>query len=65
MSISESLSNLISVVEGAKADADKFESGVRGSDGAGTKVRGTMQEVKNMAQAIREEVSAIRDQRKK
>ncbi len=45
---------LKSLVEGLEGDADKFFN--KGNNAAGTRVRKGLQEVKNLAQAIRLEI---------
>ena len=52
----EELKNLISSLEG---DIDKFYS--KGNSAAGTRVRKGMQDLKNIAQAIRSEVQEIKN----
>lgn len=54
----KSLQDLVNVVESAKQDAEKFE---KGNSAAGTRLRQKMQEVKKLAQAIREEVSETKN----
>lgn len=51
----EELKNLIASLEG---DADKFYA--KGNSAAGTRLRKGMQELKNMAQAIRAEVQELK-----
>lgn len=49
---------LVQVIESAKIDAEKF---VNGNNAAGTRLRAKMQEVKNMAQAVRNDVSEVKN----
>lgn len=50
------LKELIAAIE---ADADKFYN--KGSKAAGTRIRGGMQEIKALAQEIRNEVTALKN----
>ncbi|KAA5536360.1 histone H1 [Taibaiella lutea] len=50
------LKELLATIE---ADADKFYN--KGSKAAGTRVRGGMQEIKALAQEIRNEVTALKN----
>ena len=52
----EQLKELLASIE---ADADKFYN--KGSKAAGTRVRGGMQEIKALAQEIRNEVTALKN----
>ena len=51
----EKFSKLKKLVAGVEADADKFYNS--GNGAAGTRVRKAMQELKNLAQEIRTEVT--------
>ncbi|GGC60590.1 hypothetical protein GCM10011387_12770 [Pedobacter quisquiliarum] len=51
----EKFSKLKELVAGVEADADKFYNS--GNGAAGTRVRKAMQELKNLAQEIRTEVT--------
>ncbi len=51
----EELKNIIASLEG---DADKFYN--KGNSAAGTRIRKGMQELKNAAQAIRQEVQELK-----
>lgn len=53
MTILEQLTALETIINNAKGDATKFDAGGKGSNGAGTRVRGAMQELKRAAQSIR------------
>jgi Histone H1-like protein Hc1 len=55
----EELKALISSIEG---DADKFYN--KGNSAAGTRVRKGMQDLKNLAQAIRAEVQELKNKEK-
>jgi hypothetical protein len=55
----EELKGLISSIEG---DADKFYN--KGNSAAGTRVRKGMQDLKNLAQAIRAEVQELKNKEK-
>lgn len=52
----EELKNLIALIE---QDADKFYN--KGNSAAGTRVRKGMQDLKNIAQAIRAEVQELKN----
>lgn len=52
----EELKNIIASLEG---DADKFYN--KGNSAAGTRIRKGMQELKNAAQAIRQEVQELKN----
>jgi len=56
----EELKNLITSIEG---DADKFYN--KGNSAAGTRVRKGMQDLKNIAQAIRSEVQELKNKETK
>ncbi|MFM6976340.1 MAG: histone H1 [Sphingobacteriaceae bacterium] len=51
-----------SVLAGLEADADKFYN--KGNSAAGTRIRKGMQDLKNLAQAIRLEVQATKNKEK-
>ncbi|MBL7851052.1 MAG: histone H1 [Cyclobacteriaceae bacterium] len=55
----EELKNLIASIE---TDADKFYN--KGNSAAGTRVRKGMQDLKNIAQAIRAEVQELKNKEK-
>jgi hypothetical protein len=55
----EELKNLIASIE---TDADKFYN--KGNSAAGTRVRKGMQDLKNIAQAIRAEVQDLKNKEK-
>lgn len=55
----EELKGLITSIEG---DADKFYN--KGNSAAGTRVRKGMQDLKNLAQAIRAEVQELKNKEK-
>jgi hypothetical protein len=55
----EELKTLIASLE---ADADKFYN--KGNSAAGTRIRKGMQELKNAAQAIRQEVQELKNKEK-
>lgn len=55
----EELKSLIASIE---ADADKFYN--KGNSAAGTRVRKGMQDLKNIAQAIRAEVQELKNKEK-
>ena len=55
----EKFNELKSLVEGLEGDADKFYN--KGNSAAGTRVRKGMQDLKNLAQAIRAEVQEIKN----
>ena len=55
----EELKSLIASIEN---DADKFYN--KGNSAAGTRVRKGMQDLKNIAQAIRAEVQSLKNQNK-
>lgn len=50
----EKFNELKSLIDGLEGDADKFFN--KGNNAAGTRVRKGLQEVKNLAQAIRLEI---------
>ncbi|MEL7473363.1 MAG: histone H1 [Planctomycetota bacterium] len=54
----DSYEQLKKIIADAEDDVAKAEGG---NKAAGTRVRGTMQEVKNLAQEIRKEVLELRD----
>lgn len=56
----EELKNIIASLEG---DADKFYN--KGNSAAGTRIRKGMQELKNAAQAIRQEVQELKNKESK
>lgn len=49
---------LLDLVHSAQEDAEKFENG---NAAAGTRLRAKMQEVKNLAQDIRKDVTAVKN----
>jgi len=49
---------LVDIMFSAQEDAEKFE---KGNSAAGTRLRKKMQEVKNLAQDIRKNVSAVKN----
>lgn len=51
----ENYNKIITVLEEAKADAEKFFE--KGNKAAGTRVRKAMQDIKVLAQSVRTEVS--------
>tara|TARA_Y100000296_G_scaffold64504_1_gene75738 strand:- start:1967 stop:2155 length:189 start_codon:yes stop_codon:yes gene_type:complete len=53
------LEQLITLLEGARDDHDKFFE--RGNNAAGTRVRKTMQDVKTLAQELRVEVQEAKN----
>lgn len=53
----KSFQDLVDVVSSAKQDAEKFE---KGNAAAGTRLRIKMQEVKKLAQEVRETVSDVK-----
>lgn len=50
--------DLVDIMFSAQEDAEKFE---KGNSAAGTRLRAKMQEVKNLAQDIRKNVSAVKN----
>lgn len=56
--IAPKFSKILEVMNGAMTDAQKFENG---NKTAGTRVRKAMQEVKTLAQEVRETVSDIKN----
>lgn len=59
----EKFNQLKELVASIEADAEKFYN--KNSGAAGTRVRKGFQEVKNLAQAIRNEVTEIKNSQKK
>jgi hypothetical protein len=55
----EKFNQLKELLASIEADADKFYN--KGSKAAGTRVRGGMQQVKALAQEIRNEVTALKN----
>ncbi|MFA6058685.1 MAG: hypothetical protein WC756_10840 [Taibaiella sp.] len=55
----EKFNQLKELLASIEADADKFYN--KGSKAAGTRVRGGMQEIKALAQEIRNEVTALKN----
>jgi hypothetical protein len=55
----EKFNQLKELIASIEADADKFYN--KGSKAAGTRVRGGMQEIKTLAQEIRNEVTALKN----
>lgn len=55
----EKFNQLKELLASIEADAEKFY--VKGSKAAGTRVRGGMQEIKALAQEIRNEVTALKN----
>ena len=51
----QNLNKIKEVLENVQADAEKFFE--KGNKAAGTRVRKAMQEIKTLAQAVRQEVS--------
>jgi len=62
MKITNLVSDMTQILNEVSEEADKFE--IKGNNAAGARVRKAMQQVKNMAQEIRLEVSAIKNERK-
>ena len=56
----EKFNQLKELLSSIETDADKFYN--KGSKAAGTRVRGGMQEIKALAQEIRNEVTALKNQ---
>lgn len=56
--MSQNYENLVQVVETVRADIEKAESG---NKAATSRVRKSMQEIKNIAQEIRKEMLEVRD----
>lgn len=54
----EKFAELKTLIATAEADAEKFFN--KGNAAAGTRLRKTMQEIKNTAQSVRSEVSQIK-----
>lgn len=59
----EKLKKIISDLD-ESGDVTKFESGAKGSTQAGARVRKSMQEIKTVAQAFRNEIQGIVNARK-
>lgn len=59
----ENYNKLKSLVAGIEADADKFYN--NGNSAAGTRVRKGLQDIKTLAQEIRNEVTAKKNDEKK
>lgn len=55
----EKFTQLKELIASIEADAEKFYN--KGSKAAGTRVRGGMQEIKALAQEIRNEVTALKN----
>lgn len=55
----EKYNQLKELIASIEADADKFYN--KGSKAAGTRIRGGMQEIKALAQEIRNEVTALKN----
>ena len=55
----EKFNQLKELLASIEADADKFYN--KGSKAAGTRVRGGMQEIKALAQEIRNEVTSLKN----
>ena len=55
----EKFNQLKELIASIEADADKFYN--KGSKAAGTRVRGGMQEIKTLAQEIRNEVTELKN----
>lgn len=58
----QKFNELKNLIEGLEADADKFFN--KGNNAAGTRVRKGLQEVKNLAQAIRLEIQEAKNSAK-
>ncbi len=58
----ESYNNLFELVSELHKDVEKFH--VKGNDSAGVRIRKAMQDLKALAQDIRDEVQEIRKKRK-
>ncbi|WP_036600947.1 hypothetical protein [Olivibacter sitiensis] len=59
----EKFNQLKSLIEGLEADADKFFN--KGNSAAGTRVRKGLQDAKNLAQDIRLEIQAAKNETSK
>lgn len=57
-SIGSKVARMYKLIEETQGDAAKFDNG---NNAAGTRVRGAMQEIKKLAQEIRESVSAAKN----
>lgn len=53
----DSFNTLVSLVESAKVDAEKVDAG---NKSAGTRLRKTMQEVKKLCKAVRDDVQVAK-----
>ncbi len=60
--MSDSYTQLLEFVKNMEADVEKFY--VKGQSAAGTRVRKALSEVKKMAQDMRNEIQAIKVERK-
>jgi len=60
--MSDSYTQLVEFVKNMEADVEKFY--VKGQSAAGTRVRKALSEIKKMAQNMRNEIQAIKAQRK-
>ena len=58
----ESYNNLFKLVSDLHKDVEKFH--VKGNDSAGVRIRKAMQELKSLAQEIRDEIQEVRKKRK-
>ena len=54
----KSFQDLVNVVDAAKEDAAKFE---KGNAAAGTRLRAKMQEIKGLAQEVRQNVTDVKN----
>jgi hypothetical protein len=59
----ENYNKIKELLASVEADADKFYNG--GNSAAGTRVRKAMQDLKNLTQAIRTEVTELKNKDKK
>ena len=59
----ENYNKIKELLASVEADADKFYNG--GNSAAGTRVRKAMQDLKNLTQAIRTEVTELKNKEKK
>lgn len=55
----ENLAKLKTLIASAETDADKFYN--KGNSSAGTRLRKTMQEIKTVAQAVRNSVTEMKN----
>ena len=57
MTLSQKIDSLVILLQEAKADADKFESGARGANPAGTRLRKVAQTVSKELAGLRKSIS--------